>query len=107
MTCEPGERDPQFERVQVGRAGVGVVVRAVQPGEAQVFDCPGNPLPARPVQAVLPLDHDGEFKHRFIFSLSARLGEMQNQLANTRAWVWYNPARATLAQSAEQAFRKC
>lgn len=65
MAGQPGQRDPQLQRLLVGRVGVGVVVRAVEADEAQLFRCVGQPLPARPGQAVLAFDHESDFHGRY------------------------------------------
>ncbi len=75
---QPGERDPQFQRILIGRLGVGVVVGAVEAGEAQLFDGARQALPAGPVEPVLALDHHRNI-HPFLSSSGAGVG---------RALVW-------------------
>ncbi len=57
------QRDDQLERVFVGRLSVGEVIGAEEAGEPQRLHIGDEPLPPRPRQAVLSLDHDRERYH--------------------------------------------
>ena len=57
---QPGQGGPQFQRIQIGRIGIRIVVRAVETDKAQVFDSTGYALPVRPDirPSVLSGSHD-------------------------------------------------
>src|SRR3972149_4152119 len=45
------------------------MVRAIKAGEAQFFYRASDALPARPVQAVLAFEENGDFDHQYILAI--------------------------------------
>ena len=68
---QPGQRDPQFKRVFIGRIHVGKVVGTIQTDKSQLLHKVDNFLPAGPGQSVLAFEHDRNFQHSDSFFLKS------------------------------------